>query len=90
MRKYRLRVTLKDVELILDYRAADSDEWIFAAGCEFSDPAQAQKEFGALRAVWPPAYAVREAFREWNCEIPAALRSPEAVFAMNEFDFVAI
>ena len=90
MGTYRLRLTLKDSELILDYRERGTEKWMFVAGFEFSDPAQAHKEFGALKALRPPAYGVMEAFRNWNCMMPAALLGEDRVFLMNERDFIEV
>ena len=85
---YRLRLTLKDSELILDYREQGTDEWGFAVRCSFSDPAQAHKEFGALRALRLPAHGVIAAFRDWNCIIPVALQGADSVLLMKEQDFI--
>ena len=88
MPTYRLRLTLKDSELSLDYRERDTEKWVFAVGCVFVDPAQAHKEFGALRAIEPPAYGVMEAFRDWSCVIPAALVRERPVLLMSKHDFI--
>ncbi len=88
MPAYRLRLTLKDSELILDYRERSTEKWVFAVGCVFADPAQAHKEFGALRALRPPAYGVMEAFKDWNCIIPGALQRENPVLVMGERDFI--
>ena len=85
---YRLRLTRSESELILDYREQGAAKWVFAAGCEFSDPAQAHKEFAALGELRPPAYGVLEAFRELNCIIPAALSGGDREFVMSDRDFI--
>ena len=85
---YRLRLALKDAELILDYQVRGTEEWVAAVGCVFSEPAQAHKEFGALRELRAPAYAVLEAFKRWQCAVPATLRAREAVLLMHPFDFI--
>ena len=88
MPTYRLRVTLKDSELILEYRERDTEKSVLAVGCVFVDPAQARKEFGALRALEPPAYGVIEAFKDWNCVIPVALLRESPVLVMSKHDFI--
>ena len=88
MATYRLRLTLKDSELILDYRERGTEKWVFGVGCVFSDPAQAHKEFGALRALRPPAYGVLEALKDWNCIIPVELLREKPVLLMSEYDFI--
>ena len=88
MPTYRLRLTLKDSELILDYRERDTEKWGFAMGCVFVDSARAHKEFGALRALEPPAYGVMEAFKDWNCVVPAALQRESPVLVMSKHDFI--
>ena len=76
--------------MILDYRERDAEEWGPASRCVFSDPEEASNEFLALRACQSPAYAVLEAFREWRCTIPTSLLSIEAVFLMDERDFIEL
>ena len=88
MRTYRLRLTLKNSELILDYRERSTEEWASAMGCVFVVPAQAQNEFAALRALVPPAYGVMEAFKDWNCVIPVALLRESPVLVMSKRDFI--
>ncbi len=88
MASYQLRLTLKDSELILDYRERDTEKWVFAVGCAFPHPAQAHKEFGALMTVKPPAYGVIEAFKDWTCMIPVALQLENPVLVMSEHDFI--
>ena len=90
MTSYTLRLTLKDSELILEYRERDSEKYVFAVGCDCSDPAQALAEFVALRALQVPGYAVLQVFREFNCVIPDALRPVNSVLLMNEHDFIEL
>ena len=88
MPTYRLRLSLKDSELILDYRERGTDKWVFAAGGDFQDPAQAHREFDSLQALRPPAYGVMQAFRAWNCIIPLALQGEDPVLLMSDYDFI--
>ena len=88
MPSYRLRLTLKDSELVLDYRERGTEKWEFAVGCVFSDPAQAPREFVALRSLRPPAYGVLAAFKDWSCIIPFPLQRENPVLVMSEHDFI--
>ena len=85
---YRLRLTVSDSELILDYRENGTEEWVFAVGSNFSDPAEAHKEFDALQALRPPAYGVIAAFKDWSCIIPLVLQRENPVLTMSDRDFI--
>ncbi len=90
MPTYRLRLSIKDSELILDYRERGTDNWVFAAGGDFQDPAHAHREFDALQALRPPAYGVMAAFENWRCIIPAPLQGANPVLVMSDYDFIEV
>ncbi len=90
MPTYRLRLSIKDSELILDYRERGTDNWVFAAGGDFQDPAHAHREFDALQALRPPAYGVMAAFENWRCIVPAPLQGANPVLVMSERDFIEV
>ena len=84
---YQLRLTLKDPDLILEYRPQGASEWQYAAGCAFADLDRATQEFAAMKELEP--VLVRDLFREWRCPLPACLLDKAAVLLMMDQDFVA-
>ena len=86
MEIYRLRVTLKESELVLDYRERGNENWLFAAGCAFADPDQARHEFSTMMELQPAL--IRDLFREWRCQLPPALQAEGTALWMGEGDFV--
>ena len=85
---YGLRLTLRDPDLILEYRPQGTNEWQYAAGCAFVDPERARQEFAAMSELEPGL--VRDLFREWRCPLPACLLDEAAVLLMTDQDFVEV
>ena len=85
---YRLCVTLKGCDVILEYRDRRGETWALAGLHSFERPLKAMTAFGRLQNYTAVPNVIRDKFKEWGCEIPAELEEEGVVLVMSEDDFI--
>ena len=84
---YRLRVTLKGCELILECRDQRGETWQPAGLYSFDRPPQASSAFRWLQKYTGLPHVIRDKFKAWGCDIPGELEEPRVTLLMSEDAF---
>ena len=84
---YRLRVTLSDCDLILEYRDQRGESWAAVGLYSFDCPPKASTAFRWLQKYTAVPNVIMGKFKEWGCDIPAELEADEVVLVMSADDF---
>ena len=84
---YRLRVTLSDRDLILEYRDQRGGSWALAGLHSYDRFPKASSAFRWLQKYTAVPNVIMDKFKQWGCDIPAELEEDEVVLVMSADDF---